>query len=225
MIILLTDNLTRLINTVMTRLIRDTTRTNNVARLVALAATRSKGLKRFCLRQRCCKAWRKRACNCAYKQCCNVTRVIALATTRSREIVLTTTMSQGSRLQTILQGSERFCLRQQCRETYRPCSKKVAQIKEIVLTTTRGKDPLLLMRQRWGDHKSNVTRFIALKTTKSREIMLTTPMLRDSGRLRFQRQSCCTVLETPMSQDSERSRLQGRCRIMLATLMSQDSKR
>jgi hypothetical protein len=38
-------------------------------------------------------------------------RTIALVTTRSREIVLATTMSQGSRSQRILQGSERFCSR------------------------------------------------------------------------------------------------------------------
>ena len=96
-----------------------------------------------------------------------------------------------------------------------------------MLKTTKGQDPSLLSRRGRGDptHKSNVTRFIAIKTTNLQDIMLATPMSRDSGRSRSRRRSCHTVLETPMSRDSERSRLQGRCRIMLATPMSQDSER
>ena len=137
--------------------------------------------------------------------------------------MLATTMSQGSRSQTILRGSERFCSQQQCHKDYRPCSKKVARTKEIVLTTTRGQDPLLLLRRQQGDptHKSNVTRFISLKTTKLQKIMLTTPMSRDSRRLRSQRQSCCTVLETQMSRDSERLCSQEQCcKTIVATTRS-----
>jgi len=76
----------------------------------------------------------------------------------------------------ILQGSERFCSRQRCHEDYRPCNKKVAWIEEIVLTTTKGQDPSLLSRLRQVDptRKSNVTRFIALKTTRLREIRIAT---------------------------------------------------
>jgi hypothetical protein len=75
------DNLTKFIDLATTRTIRETTRTNDVAKIVALATTRSKWSKRFCSRQQSCEAWRECACNCAYEQCCDVARVIALATT------------------------------------------------------------------------------------------------------------------------------------------------
>ena len=73
--------------------LRETARTNNVARLIALATTRLKGSERLRLRRQCHKAWRECACDCTYERCSNVARFIALATTRSREIVLATTMS------------------------------------------------------------------------------------------------------------------------------------
>ena len=105
------DNLTRLIDLAS---IRETTHTNDVARIVSRATTRSKGSKKFRSRRQCCEAWRECACNCTYERSCDVARVIALATTRSREIVFSTTMSQESRSQTTLRGSERFCSRRLC---------------------------------------------------------------------------------------------------------------
>ena len=131
---------------------------------------------------------------------------------QTKEILLTTMRGQDPSL---------LSRQRQCPEAYCPCNKKFAQIKEIMLTTTRRQDPLLLLWQRQEYHKSDVTRFIALKTTKSREIMLPTPMSRDSVRLRSRRQSCRTVLETPMSQDLERSCSRGRCcKTIVATTRS-----
>ena len=183
--------------------IRETTHTNDFARFVSCATTRSKGLKRFRLRRRCREAWRECAYDCAYERCCDVARVISLATTRSREIVFATAMSQGSRSQMILQGSERFCLRQRCHKDYRPCNKKVIWIKVIVLTTTKGQVPSLLsrLRQVGPTRKSNVTRFIALKTTRLREIRIATLMSRDSERTCSQGQCHKTVVSTTRSRE------------------------
>jgi hypothetical protein len=87
----------------------------------------------------------------------------------ARIVFCASTLSQGSRSQMMLQVSERFCSQQRYNEDYRPCNEKVARIKEIVLTTTKGQE---LSRLRQGDptRKSNVTRFIAIKTTRLRDI-------------------------------------------------------
>jgi hypothetical protein len=116
--------------------------------------------------------------------------------------VFATTMSQGSRSQMILRGSERFCSRRRRHEDYRPCNKKVARIKEIVRTATKGQDPSLLSRRQQGDptRKSNVTRFIALKTTRLREIRLATLMSRDSERTCSRGQCRKTVVATTRLQ-------------------------
>ena len=111
-----------------------------------------------------------------------------------------------------------MCSQQRCCKAYCPCYKKVAGIKGIVLALTRGQDPLLLLQGKWRDHthKHYVTRFIALITTKWREIVLTTPMSQDSERSHLQGQ-CCIVLATPMLRDSERSCSRGQCRKTIAT--------
>ena len=75
-------------------------------------------------------------------------RIITLADNLRRLITLAMMMLQGlekSRSRTMLGGSERLLVRQQCREVYRSCNNEVARIGEIVLATMlQGSERLLL---------------------------------------------------------------------------------
>ena len=102
---------------------------------------------------------------------------------RLREIGLARTMSQGYH-----------------------SNNKVVRIGEIVLTSTMGQGPLIILQRRWRDHtrKYDVMRLIALETTKLRKIVLATPMLQDSERSRLQRKCLKTIIAATRSRGLEK---------------------
>jgi hypothetical protein len=84
------DHLNNLTSFIDLTTIREITHTNDFAKIVSCATTKSKGLRRFRLRRRCRETWRECACGCVYEQYCDVARVISLATTRLRKIRIAT---------------------------------------------------------------------------------------------------------------------------------------